>query len=85
MVPPFILEPIISSKEPKSIKDHNGHHKKTRAENVRYLIAEKCSGNKSEFARRIGSSVQHVSKILRALDPDADQLKETAKNMLGMT
>ncbi|MDX4117909.1 hypothetical protein SG222_14660 [Providencia rettgeri] len=57
--------------------------KKTRAENVRYLIAEKCSGNKSEFARRIGSSVQHVSKILRALDPDADQLKETAKKYVG--
>ncbi|UNH23131.1 hypothetical protein [Moellerella wisconsensis] len=57
--------------------------KKIRAENVRYLITEKCSGNKSDFARRIGSSIQHVSKILRALDPDADQLKETAKKYVG--
>ncbi len=57
--------------------------KKIRAENVRYLINEKCAGNKSDFARRIDSSVQHVSKILRALDPDADQLKDTAKKYVG--
>ncbi len=57
--------------------------KKIRAENVRFLINEKCAGNKSKFARRVESSVQHISKILRALDPDADQLKETAKKYVG--
>lgn len=57
--------------------------KKIRAENVRFLIMDRCAGNKSEFARRIDSSVQHISKILRALDPDADQLKDTAKKYVG--
>ncbi|HBE9082102.1 hypothetical protein [Serratia fonticola] len=54
-----------------------------RAKNIKFLIESRCQGNKSEFARRIKSTPQHVSKILRVLDPDAESLKETAKKYVG--
>lgn len=54
-----------------------------RAKNIKFLIDSRCQGNKSEFARRIKSTPQHVSKILRVLDEDADKLKETAKKYVG--
>ncbi|RXK33854.1 hypothetical protein BBD39_07380 [Arsenophonus endosymbiont of Bemisia tabaci Asia II 3] len=57
--------------------------KKIRAENVKYLIESFCEGNKSEFARRIKSSVQHVSKILNALGPKACALNATSKKYVG--
>lgn len=57
--------------------------KKIRAENVKYLIESSCEGNKSEFARRIKSSVQHVSKILNTLGPKADALNATSKKYVG--
>ncbi|MCZ0823882.1 hypothetical protein [Dickeya solani] len=57
--------------------------KQIRAENVKFLVETKFSGNKSQFAKRIKSTAQHISKVLRALDDDADQLKSTAKKYVG--